>query len=159
MKKNDYITTGSERIQQTLNSLPVDDYNAKRQTSIQMSKQLNSIISGKQLPIPLSNPIRFLAQDFVDGIAKDSSVSPEKRCLFYTHLSQYIKKISLYLKKRQATTSTQYEALPHEPARLPTVLRRASERKRFLKCLKTQKEEGEPSMTSKLSPKDFIQEF
>ena len=83
MIKNDYITTGAQRIEEELEK--VLDSKKRTQLNLQMTKQLDSVISGKQKPITLSNPIHF-----VNGIIKDSSVSPEKRRLLYSHLSHYV---------------------------------------------------------------------
>ena len=90
MVKNDYILTNPERIQNNLDNLPNGDYEVKKQANLRMHKQLNEVISGKQNKIPLSNPMRLLAQDFIDDIANDSTVSPEKRKLLHTHLAKYV---------------------------------------------------------------------
>ena len=99
MIKNDYILTHPERTQNVLDSLPDGDYETKKQANLQMQKQLNEVVSGKQKQSLLSNPMKLLAQDFIDGIANHSTVSPEKRWLLHTHLSKYVHQISLYLQR------------------------------------------------------------
>ena len=71
MIKNDYILTHPERTQNVLDSLLDVDYKTKKQANLRMHKQLNEVVSGKQKPSPLSNPMRLFAQDFIDGIAND----------------------------------------------------------------------------------------
>ena len=67
MVKNDYIMTSSKQIEDTINDTP---NNSERQRmNVQMVKQLDNVISGKQKPQKLSNPIRFLAQQYINGIA------------------------------------------------------------------------------------------
>ena len=43
--------------------------------------------------------MRLFAQDFVDGITNDSTVSPEKRQLLHAHFSKYVHQIPLYLQR------------------------------------------------------------
>ena len=63
-----------------------------------MIKQLDEVVSGKYKPKKLSNPVRFLAQKYVDNIARESTLAPEKRRLLHTHLYQFTKKIPWYMK-------------------------------------------------------------
>ena len=85
MIKNNYILTNPERIQKALDNLrPSVDYETKKQTNLQMQQQLDEVISGKQNKVPLSNPMRPLAQDFINDIARDSTVFLEKRKLLHT---------------------------------------------------------------------------
>ena len=99
MIKNDYILTHPERTQNMLDSLPDGDYETKKQANLQMHKQLNEVVPGKQKQSLLSNPMRLFAQDFIDGIANDLTVSPEKRQLLHVHLSKYIHQIPLHLQR------------------------------------------------------------
>ena len=46
----------------------------------------------------LLNPVRFLAQKYVDNITRESTLAPEKRRLLHTHLYQFTKKIPWYMK-------------------------------------------------------------
>ena len=61
--------------------------------NVQMAKQLDNVNSSQQKPQKLPNPIRFLAQQYVNRIAQDASVSPPKHHLLHTHLSQFKKNI------------------------------------------------------------------
>ena len=83
--KNDYIFTHPERTQDMLDSLPDGDYKTKKQANLRMHKQLNEVMSGKQKQSLLYNPMRLFAQDFIDGIVNDSTVSPEKRQSLHAH--------------------------------------------------------------------------
>ena len=78
MIKNDYTLTNAQRTQRYLDEMmPRGDYESKKQENLRRHKQLNEVISGKQRSIPLSNPMRFLAQEFANDIANDSTASPE----------------------------------------------------------------------------------
>ena len=50
--------------------------------------------------------MRFLAQEFANDIANDSTASPEQCYLLFTHLSKYVNKILLYLLRKQQKIST-----------------------------------------------------
>ena len=105
------IAENLERIQNVPDNLPPSvDYETKKQTYLRMQKQLDEVISGKQNKVPLSNPMRLLAEDFIDDIARDSTVSPEKRKLLHTHLSKYVQQILLYLTKKNKSKGVQYES-------------------------------------------------
>ena len=86
------------------------DYETKKQTNLGMQKQLDEVISGKQNKVPLSNPMQLFVQDFIDDIARDSTVSPEKCKLLHTHLSKYAQQIPLYLKKKNKSKGVQCES-------------------------------------------------
>ena len=64
------------------------------------------MLSGRQAPIPLSNPMRFFTQKYINKIARDSSISKEKRRLLFRHLTHYVNKIPLYLKRRVLITNS-----------------------------------------------------
>ena len=106
MIKNDHIVTNTQRTQRYLDEMmPRGDYEngeiMKATTEKTCKdKQLNEVLSGKQRSIPLSNPMRFLAQEFANNIANNSTASPERCQLLFTHLSKYINKISLYLSRK-----------------------------------------------------------
>ena len=51
--------------------------------------------------------MRFLAQLFIDGIAKDLTMSCERHRLLYANLSKYVNQISLDLKKTLNSKSSQ----------------------------------------------------
>ena len=97
MIRNDYIVTSSDRIQDELNN----DNNKPQERqckSIQLSKQLDEVVAGKQKLKRLSNPIRPIAQCYIDIITRDSSLSPAHRQVFRSYLNTYINKIPFYLR-------------------------------------------------------------
>ena len=91
-----------------------------------MQQQLDKVISGKQNKVPL-------AQDFINDIARDSTVFLEKRKLLHTHLSKYVQQIPLHLKKEDKSKGVQYES----KLNLPQLLVAAKESKELK--LKNQK--------------------
>ena len=97
MIKNDYILTSSDRIQNALNEAPGGAQECHRK-NIQMSKQLDEVIASKQRPKRLTNPVRPLAQCYIDSITRNSSLSPVKRHLLHSYLSTYVKRIPWYMK-------------------------------------------------------------
>ena len=64
------------------------------------------MLLGKQAPVPLSNPIRFFTQKYINVIARDSNISKEKRQLLFRHLIHYINRIPLYLKRQVLITKS-----------------------------------------------------
>ena len=96
MIKNDYIMTSSERIQDTLNG--TTNSNEKQHKAIQLSKQLDEVVVGKHKVNKLSNPIRPLAQRYVDSITKNSSLSAAKKAVLRSYLDTYVSKIPWYMK-------------------------------------------------------------
>ena len=70
MIKNDYIITTSDRIQRSLDNTPHHGTAELQNKNMQMVHQLDKVIAGKQKSECLSNPIRWLAQHYVDNIAK-----------------------------------------------------------------------------------------
>ena len=146
MIKNDYITTNAQRTQKYLDKMPKGDYESKKRENLRRHKQLNEVISGKQRNIPLSNPMRFLAQKFANDIANDSTASPEKRRLLFTHLSKYVNQIPLYLSRQQISTSSQTEegrkkrpTTKVESTIIPTTQRRKSSTIELRKKIKEKK--------------------
>ena len=97
MIKNDYILTSSDRIQNALYEAP-GGAQEHQHKNIQMSKQLDEVIAGKQRPKRLTNPVRPLAQCYVDSITRNSSLSPIKHRLLHLYLSTYLKRIPWYIK-------------------------------------------------------------
>ena len=63
-----------------------------------MAKQLEEVIPGKQRAIRLVNPVRPLAQCYVDSITRDALLSLVKRRLLHSYLSTYVKCIPWYMK-------------------------------------------------------------
>ena len=107
MIRNDYIVTSSDRIQDELNNN--DKRPQERQCkSIQLSKQLDEVVAGKQKLKSLSNPIRPIAQRYVDIITRDSSLSPAHRQVFHSYLNTHIDKIPFYLRgiNKEKSTNT-----------------------------------------------------
>ena len=109
MIKNNYILTSSGRIQNALDEAPgsAQEHQCK---NIQMSKQLDEVIVGKQRPKQLTNPVRPLAQCYIDSITRNSSLSLVKCHLLHSYLSTYIKCIPWYMKdsftKKNIETTT-----------------------------------------------------
>ena len=105
MIRNDYIVTSSDRIQDELNNN--DKRPQERQhKSIQLLKQLDEVVAGKQKLKSLSNPIRPIAQCYVDIITRDSSLSPAHRQVFHSYLNTHIDKIPFYLRGINEEKST-----------------------------------------------------
>ena len=102
MIKNDYILTSSDRIQNALNEDP-GSAQERQCKNIQMSRQLDEVIVGKQRPKQLTNPVRPLAQCYIDSITRNSSLSPIKHHLLHSYLSTYIKRIPWYMKDSSST--------------------------------------------------------
>ena len=112
-------------------------------------KQLADIISGKQRPIPLSNPMCFLAEQHLENIARNSTPSPEKRRLMMTHLSKYVKQIPLYLKKKQTTKATQSEKLLKQPKGAIKLAKKIkAKKKRLMKITKERRKTAKKSTTA-----------
>ena len=107
MIQNDYVLTNSARTQEHLDSLPNNDYETKKQANLHRHKQLTEVMSGKQGKIPLLNPMRFLAQNFLTDVANEATFSPGKRRLMNRHLSKYVNQITLYLRKMMNAKSSQ----------------------------------------------------
>ena len=146
MIKNDCILTSSDRIQNALNEAPGGAQEHQRK-NIQMSKQLDEVIAGKQRPKGLTNPVRPLAQRYVDSITRNSSLSPVKRRLLHSYLSTYVKRIPWYMKDSSTKNiETTTDDLP----------------KSWLKRKRQDKVDSRPSkhktlLTRLLSPKSYVQ--
>ena len=97
--------TGSNYVESELNKATTES--ECQRLNLQMTKQLDNVGSRKQKPVKLSNPICFLAQEYVDSIVNESSVSSEKTHLLYAHLQQFAKHIPWYMKDRVMSTMTQ----------------------------------------------------
>ena len=137
MIKIDYILTHSQRTQEKLNSMANKEFATRRREFLHRQKQLADIISGRQRPIPLSNPMRFLAEQHLENIARNSTASPEKRRLMMTHLSKYVKQIPLYLEKKQTTKATQSEKLSKQPkGAIKLAKKLKTKKKRLMKIAK-----------------------
>ena len=99
MIQNDYILTGSQRIQDVLNE---ESNNEERQRkNMQMSKQLDEVVSGKQKLKRLSNPLRPIAQRYVDKLTL--SLPFTQRQVFRSYLNTYVNRIPFYMKDRSSS--------------------------------------------------------
>ena len=99
MIQNDYILTGSQRIQDVLNE---ESNNEERQRkNMQMSKQLDEVMSGKQKLKRLSNPLRPIAQRYVDKLTL--SLPFTQRQVFRSYLNTYVNRIPFYMKDRSSS--------------------------------------------------------
>ena len=131
MLKNDYIMTGSSRIESELNNKAMTESEHQR-LNLQMTTQLDNVVSGKQKSVKLSNPICFLAQEYIDSIVNESNVSPEKRCLLYAHLHQFPKHIPWYMKDPVMTmtmtqTNNQQQQQQQQQRHLPLSIMKRSQ--------------------------------
>ena len=131
MLKNDYIATGSSHIESELNNKAMTKSERQR-LNLQMTKQLDNVVSGKQKPVKLSNPICFLAQEYVDSIVNELSMSPKKRRLLYAHLHQFAKHIPWYMKDpvtMMTTTQTdnQQQQQQQQQRHLPSSITKRSQ--------------------------------
>ena len=78
---------GSNHIESELNNKAMAK-SEHQMLNLQMTKQLDNVVSGKQKPVKLSNPICFLAQEYIDSIVNESSLSPKKdACCTHTHIN------------------------------------------------------------------------
>ena len=102
MIQNDYILTDSQRIQDVLNK---ESNNEERQRkNMQMSKQLDEVVSGKQKLKQLSNPLRPIAQQYVDKLTL--SLPFAQRQVFRSYLNTYVNRIPFYMKERSSDKAT-----------------------------------------------------
>ena len=63
---------------------------------MQMSKQLDEVVSGKQKLKRLSNPLRPIAQRYVDKLTL--SLPFAQRQVFRSYLNTYVNRIPFYMK-------------------------------------------------------------
>ena len=134
MVKNDYIMTSSKRIEDTINDTP---NNSERQwMNVQMVKQLDNVISGKQKPQKLSTQLDFSTTIYRQNCMRRQCVFPNCR-LLHMHLSQFTKNIPWYMKERSTTTSaSQADDHNQQRKRLPqTVTKRSKCQKLLAKLL------------------------
>ena len=113
MIKNDYLLTRPTAIQHVAAR---DKDNAEH---IQMAKQrqLDQVVSGHQKHVKLSNPLYLFTQRYLSQLVKDSSLSPPKRRLLYTHLQNYAKRLPFYINRplqraKQGTQNTEANLNP-----------------------------------------------
>ena len=126
MLKNGYIMTGSNCIESKLNKATTES--ECQRLNLQVTKQIDNIVSRKQKTIKLSNPVCFLAQEYVDSIVNESSVSPKKRHLLYAHLQQLAKHIPWYMKDHvMMTTQTDDQQQQKQQRHLPSSILKRSQ--------------------------------
>ena len=64
-----------------------------------MQRQLDQVASGRQRRVKLSNPLYLFTQRYLSQLVRDSSLSPPKRRLLYTHLQNYAKRLPFYINR------------------------------------------------------------
>ena len=96
MIKNDYILTAQERKNSHITDK--DTPEERQQKSIQHSKQLDQVVSGKQKLNKLSNPYRPVAQRYVEQLTK--SLPLAQRQVFRSYLRPYLDRIPFYLETK-----------------------------------------------------------
>ena len=96
MIKNDFLLTRPTAIQHV-----AADAAAEKNERIQvaMQRQLDQVASGRQRHVKLSNPLYLFTQRYLSQLVRDSSLSPPKRRLLYTHLQNYAKRLPLYINR------------------------------------------------------------
>ena len=106
--KNDYILTTQERKNSYITDK--DTPEERQRKSIQHSKQLDEVVSGKQELNKLSNPYRPVAQHYVEQLTK--SLPLAQRQVFRSYLRPYLDRIPFYLatKGNNKSTTTTKEA-------------------------------------------------
>ena len=93
MIKNDFLLTRLTAIQH------VAENAAEKNERVQMAmqRQLDQVASGRQRHVKLSNPLYLFTQRYLSQLVRDSSLSPPKRRLLYTHLQNYAKRLPFYI--------------------------------------------------------------
>ena len=100
MIQNDYILTGSQCIQDVLNEESNNEEIQRK--NMQMSKQLDEVVSGKQKLKWLSNPLRPIAQRYVDKLTL--SLPFAQRQVFRSYLNTYVNRIPFYMKDKSSSS-------------------------------------------------------
>ena len=115
MIKNDFLLTRPTAIQH------VAAENAEKNERIQMAmqRQLDQVALGRQRHVKLSNPLYLFTQRYLSQLVRDSSLSPPKRRLLYTHLQNYAKRLPFYinrpLQRAERGTQKDTEAADNPP--------------------------------------------
>ena len=117
MIKNDFLLTRPTAIQHVASA---EKNAAEKSERVQMAmqRQLDQVASGRQLHVKLSNPLYLFTQRYLSQLVRDSSLSPPKRRLLYTHLQNYAKRLPFYINRplQRAERGTQKnEAADHNP--------------------------------------------
>ena len=101
MIKNDYILTAQERKNITDKDTPEEH----QRKSIQHSKQLDEVVSGKQKLNKLSNPYRPVAQRYIEQLKKNATTST----MASFSIRPYLDRIPFYLATKGNDKSTTTE--------------------------------------------------
>ena len=96
MIKNDFLLTRPTAIQR-IASAP--DVEKSERVQMAMQRQLDQVASGRQRRVKLSNPLYLFTQRYLSQLVRDSSLSPPKRRLLYTHLQNYAKQLPFYINR------------------------------------------------------------
>ena len=96
MIRNDYILTAQERKNSHITDK--DTPEERQGKSIQHSKQLDEVVSGKQKLNKLSKPYRPVAQCYVEQLTK--SLPLAQRQVFRSYLRPYLDRIPFYLETK-----------------------------------------------------------
>ena len=94
MIKNDYLLTRPTTIQHIAR-----DKNDVERVQMAMQRQLDQVASGRQRRVKLSNPLYLFTQRYLSQLVRDSSLSPPKWRLLYTHLQNYAKRLPFYINR------------------------------------------------------------
>ena len=111
MIKNDFLLTRPTAIQHVAAAA---ENTAEKNEHVQMAmqRQLDQVASGRQRHVKLSNPLYLFTQRYLSQLVRDSSLSPPKRRLLYTHLQNYAKRLPFYINRplQRAERGTQKDA-------------------------------------------------
>ena len=122
MIRNDYILTrptAIDGIQGTTENEEISRAN--------MHRQLSDVTTDIQSRVKLSNPLYSFTQRYLNNLVNDSTISPHKRQLLYSHLNNYAKRIPMYINRPLTKTEASTQAQVRINARPSTT---AAERRR-----------------------------
>ena len=97
MIKNDFLLTLPTAIQHVGAAADAAEKNERVQMAMQ--RQLDQVASGRQRHVKLSSPLYLFTQRYLSQLVRDSSLSPPKRRLLYTHLQNYAKRLPFYINR------------------------------------------------------------
>ena len=115
MIKNDFLLTRPTAIQHVAAAENAAEKNEHVQMAMQ--RQLDQVASGRQQHVKLSNPLYLFTQRYLSQLVRDSSLSPPKRRLLYTHLQNYAKRLPFYINRplQRAEQGTQKNEATDNP--------------------------------------------
>ena len=96
MIKNDFLLTRPTAIQHVA---AAENAEKNKRVQMAMQRQLDQVASGCQRHVKLSNPLYLFTQRYLSQLVRDSSLSPPKRRLLYTHLQNYAKRLPFYINR------------------------------------------------------------